>query len=94
MSEDAGRCQDVGHSRLPLPPPTQNHLIQRLVHRFHVRIGEGAVQGAHVVRVRAGAADGVVELLLLGHLAGWALRAVASIAAIVAAWDAKGEAHV
>jgi hypothetical protein len=52
-----------------LPPPVQDHLIQFLAHRFHVGIAEGAVQRADVVRVRAGAADGVVELRR-GHFTG------------------------
>ena len=80
-------------SRLPLPPPVQNHLIQLLAHRFHVGIGESSVQRAHTVRVRTRAADGAVELGL-ADFAGWALGAVASIAAIVAAWDAEIEMHV
>ena len=76
-----------------LPPPIQDHLIELLAHRFHVRIGESSVQRAHAVRVRTRATDGAVELSL-ADFAGWALGAVASIAAIVAAWDAEGEAHV
>ena len=85
--------QGLWRVAVTLPPPIQDHLIELLANRFHVRIGKGAVQRAHAVRVRARAADSAVELSL-ADFAGRALGAVASIAAIVAAWDAEGEAHV
>ena len=77
-----------GTLSLPLPPPIQDHLIELLAQRFHVGIDERTIQGAHAVRVRARAADGVVELGL-ADFAGWALGAVASVAAIAPA-RAKG----
>jgi hypothetical protein len=61
--------------------------------RFHVGIGKGIIQRAHTVRVRTRAADRAVELGL-ADFAGRALGAVASIAAIVAAWNTELKAHV
>ncbi len=77
-------------ARLPLPPPVQDHLIHLLAQRLHVGIGKAGVQRAHVVGVRTRSADGVVELGL-ADLAG---RALGTVAAVAAAWDADGEADV
>ncbi len=75
------------------PPPVQDHLVQLLPHGFHVRIGKACVQRAHAIGVRTRAADGVIELSL-ADVSGRALGAVAPVAAIVAAWDAEGEADI
>ena len=53
--------QALRRMAVTLPPPIQDHLIELLAHRFHVRIGESSVQRAHVVGVRARAADCIVK---------------------------------
>ena len=50
-------------------------------------------EGADAVRVRTRAADGAVELGL-ADVAWWALRTVASVGAIAAAWNSELKAHV
>lgn len=67
-----------GTLSLPLSPPIQDHRLELLADLFQIRRGEGAVERAHTVRVRARDADGAVELGL-ADFTEWALGAIAAM---------------
>gem|GEM_PF-4582944 len=69
------------------PPPIENHLIQLLAQHLHVGIGKASVHRAHAVGVIARAVNVAAELRSR-HFT-WGI-----VAAIIAARDAEGEAHV